>query len=66
MVGVFLGLLLVGGGILLLAPRLQPKDGSGSPSSPAEGIGQRIAEWLERFGPRKGGPGDKPSGPNPV
>lgn len=65
-VGVFLGLLLVGGGILLLAPRLQPKDGSGNPNSPAEGIGQRIAGWLERFGPRKGGPGDKPGGPNPV
>jgi len=66
-VGVFLGLLLVGGGILLLAPRLQASDDSGdfaAPKSPAEGIGQRIAEWLERIGLRKGGSGGDPDNPN--
>lgn len=62
-VGVFLGLLLVGGGILLLAPRLQAKGDSGRPSAPSNpgglvaGAGQRITGWLERLGLRKGGPG---------
>ncbi|GEM_PF-5427981 len=72
-VGVFLGLLLVGGGILALAPRLQAKDGSGGPGAgpanpgePAAGIGQRIAGWLERIGLRRGGPDDHPGGPTPA
>ncbi len=67
-VGVFLGLLLVGGGILLLAPRLQPKDDSGGPGTPGStgGIGQQIARWLERPGLRKGGSGDNPGGSNPT
>ncbi|MDH7490567.1 MAG: CARDB domain-containing protein [Anaerolineae bacterium] len=67
-VGVFLGLLLVGGGILLLAPRLQAKDdigGPGNPNPPAGGFGQRVAEWLERLGLRKGGSGGDPGGQNP-
>ncbi len=67
-VGVFLGLLLVGGGILLLAPRLQAKDdtgGPGNPNPPTGGIGQRVAGWLERLGLRKGGSGGDAGGQNP-
>lgn len=62
-VGVFLGLLLVGGGILLLAPRLQAQDDSGGPRNLTTPIGQRIAGWLERMGLRKGDSGGGPRQP---
>lgn len=64
-IGVFLGLLLVGGGILALAPRLQGKNNGGAPgAAPGNGdwastdggassVWQRFMAWLEKVGIRK-------------
>ena len=78
MIGVFLGLLLVGGGILALAPRLQARDNSGTPGvtsayhawrstarNSLDNAGERFAPWLERIGIRKPkGPGAPPHDPD--
>jgi hypothetical protein len=76
-IGVFLGLLLVGGGILALAPRLQARSSGRTLGPPfadrawksaarnsLNNAGERFAPWLERVGIRKPkGPGGPPDGP---
>jgi hypothetical protein len=76
-IGVFLGLLLVGGGILALAPRLQARNSGrtlgatfadrawmSAARNSLNNAGERFAPWLERVGIRKPkGPGGPPDGP---